>query len=113
MTQAWIDASRKAEALALKVELEEQPHWAKDLSDHEGYKRYDVKLKGKVIGRVENVREHIYRKAGRLITRSWHRKAWGYSADGLSAAGMYYLTRKRTVYELLYHLILHDKLKVK
>ena len=110
----WIEASRKAEALALKVELVEGEHWAKNLSDHQGYKRYDVKLGKKVIGRVENVREHVYRKAGRLITRSWHRKAWQYYGEGLvSTAGLYYLTRKRAVYELLYHMILHGKLKVK
>jgi hypothetical protein len=107
----WIEASRKAEALTPKVELVEREHWAAKLSGHE--KSYNVMLNGKFIGRVENVREHVYRKAGRLITRSWHRKAWQYqTSDGRSAPGLYYLTRKRTVYELLYHLLRNDKLPV-
>lgn len=110
---SWINASHKAEAVALKVELEKRTYWASDLPDHKGYKRYYVKLDGKVIGRVENVREHVYRKAGRLITRSWHRKAWSYTSESIHSAGLYYLTRKRAVYELLYHLILRGKLEVK
>ncbi len=114
MPDSWIEASRKAEALQPKVELVERVHWAAKLQGHEGYKSYNVMLNGKYIGRVENVREHIYRKAGRLITRSWHRKAWQpIQADGTSTAGLYYQTRKRAVYELLYHLILQGKLKVR
>ena len=109
----WIEASRKAEALTPKVELEEKAHYLSDAKEL-GFKRYEVKLKGKVIGRVENVSEHIYRKAGRLITRSWHRKAWQYyQADGTTSPGLYYQTRKRTIYELLYSLLRDGKLKAR
>lgn len=105
----WLKAKHQADRLISKLTLEEHPHWS-EADRVKGFKSYDVKLKGKVIGRVENVNEHIYRKAGRIITSSHYRKAWHYSAPELSTAGMYYTSRKRAVYELVCHLALRAKL---
>jgi hypothetical protein len=110
----WLVAHWKAEKILPKLVLVEVPHYltaARDgLNGYEGFKSYEVRLGKNVLGRVENVREHMCRKTGRLITRSWYRKAWQYQAYGLDSSGIYYLSRKRTVYELVYHLVLQHRL---
>lgn len=39
-------------------------------------KAYDVLVDGQAVGLVEQVETHSYRKAGRLITRSWYPIRW-------------------------------------
>ena len=108
----WLKAHWKTDKIVPKLVLTEVPHWNTHVAQGSGFKSYEVKLGKKILGRVEHEMEHIYRKAGRIITRSWHRRSWHYSAPNLSSAGLYYPSRKLAVHELVYHLVLHNKLPV-
>lgn len=61
-------------------------------------KTYEVVFRGEVIGKVEQVEQAMYRKAGRLISHSWHRRAWAYTGH---YPGLYCASRKRALVELM------------
>jgi len=120
MSDRWIKASWRADELVPHVVLVPKPHW------HEGsvLKRYDVILhRGKrrlLLGDVSQEREHMYRKAGRLITRSWHRTSWARSASQsfqfegkplALGAGVYFRSRKAAVWDLVYMLVLRKVIR--
>lgn len=61
------------------------------------FKRYAVFLRGELIGHVVQEREHTYRKAGRLITRSWYPLCWLVDRPGW----LPHSTRKQAAISLL------------
>jgi len=120
MTDRWAKAYRLADELVPHVTLVPKPHWSPD----SGMKRYEVVLhRGKrrqVLGDVHQEREHMYRKAGRLIARSWHRVSWSRSASQsfqfegkplVLGAGIYFRSRKAAVYDLVFMLVLRNVLR--
>jgi hypothetical protein len=120
MTDPWLKARWRADELIPAVTLKPKPHW----ETAGNFKRFDVILtRGKrrqVLGEVYQEREHMYRKAGRLITRSWHRVSWGRSAsqsfqfDGKPltlGTGIYYRSRKAAVHDLVYMLVLRKVIR--
>ena len=104
---------RQRELVAKLVDLatlEEQPHWN---TAHPEFKSYRVQLRGRVIGTVERTTEVTFRKAGRLRygEREMRSPRWRYEAPGLNSARLRYGSRKQAVEELIYHLVIHGKIR--
>lgn len=113
-------ASWRADELVPHVELVPKPHW----NEGSGLKRYDVILRRgrrwQLLGNVSQERENMYRKAGRLITRSWHRVSWARMASQsfqfegkplALGAGIYFRSRKAAVWDLVYMLVLRKVIR--
>jgi len=104
------EIERQAEKLAARASLSEIPHFI------EGYKRYEVRLDGVVVGRVENVRETVERKPKglRYVTARRTRKSWSYHSSDVAFSTSFPLpTRKRALQGLFEHLIRHGNLPEK
>lgn len=90
------EAERRLPSVVFVEDGDNGEDWRNKKNPARRLKRYRVEFAGDVIGHVYQERDFAYRKAGRLITRSFHPLRWRHSRGRLFSD-----TRKEATRDLL------------